>query len=96
MIPGGSGSEQGLLTAVMVGPPGFFVGSFLVLLWQVRRVRTLPLGSNTAYGLILLLLIFPFLSSVVSASSLVIAISTVEVSGCPFHFIDPDCYVASI
>jgi len=81
MIPGGSESEQGLLTAVMVGPPGFFVGSFLALLWQVRRVRTLPLGSKTAYGLILLLLFFPFLSSVVSVSSLVIAMSTVEVSG---------------
>jgi uncharacterized membrane protein YeaQ/YmgE (transglycosylase-associated protein family) len=81
MIPGGSGSEQGLLTAVMVGQPGFFVGSFLALLWQVRRVRTLPLGSKTAYGLILLLLFFPFLSSVVSVSSLVIAMSTVEVSG---------------
>ena len=33
------------------------------------------------YGLILLLLFFPFLSSVVSVSSLVIAMSTIEVSG---------------
>ncbi len=81
MIPGGSGSEQGLLTAVMVGPRGFFVGSFLALLWQVRQVRTLPLGSKTAYGLILLLLFFPFLNSVVSVSSLVIAISAGESSG---------------
>ena len=80
MIPGGSGSEQGLLTAVMVGPRGFFVGSFLALLWQVRQVRTLPLGSKTAYGLILLLLFFPFLSSVVSVSSLVISMSAGESS----------------
>ena len=81
MIPGGLGNEQGLLTAVMVGPRGFFVGSFLALLWQVRRVRTLPLGSKTAYGLILLLLFFLFLSSVVSVSSFVIGMSTAKSSG---------------
>ncbi len=80
-IVGGSGSEPGVLMAVMVGPRGFLVGSFVALLWQVRHVRTLPLGSKTAYGLILLLLFFPFLSSVVSVSSMVIAMSAGALSG---------------
>ncbi len=80
VVLGGSGSEQALLTAAIVGPRGFVVGMFLAFLIQIRRALSLPIWSKTAYGLILLLLIFPFFSSILSVSSFVFSMSTAEIS----------------
>ncbi|MCH8924793.1 MAG: hypothetical protein IH924_01495 [Proteobacteria bacterium] len=81
VILGGSGSEQALLTAAIVGPRGLIIGMFLALLFQIRRALSLPIWSKTAYGLILLLLLFPFFGSVLSVSSFVFSMSTAEISG---------------
>ena len=80
-ILSGSGNEQALLTGAIVGPRGFIVGMFLALLIQIRRALSLPIWSKTAYGLIFLLLLFPFLHSVLSISSFVISVSAAEISG---------------
>ncbi len=80
VVLGRSGSEHALLTAAIVGPRGFIVGMFLALLTQIRRVLSLPIWSKTAYGLILLLLSFPFFSSILSVSSFVFSMSTAEIS----------------
>ena len=81
VILGGSGREQALLTAAIVGPPGMIVGMFLAFLIQIRRALSLRIWSKTAYGLILLLLLFPFFSSVLSISSFVFSMSAAEISG---------------
>ncbi len=81
MILGGSGSESALLTAAIVGPRGFIVGMFLAFLIQIRRALSLTIWSKTAYGLILLLLLFPFFSSVLSISSFAFSMSAAEISG---------------
>ena len=80
-ILGGPGGEQALLTAAIVGPPGLIGGMFLALLVQIRRALTLPIWSKTVYGLILLLLFFPFFNSVLSVSSFVLSKSAAEISG---------------
>ncbi len=69
------------MTAAIVGPRGFIVGMFLALLIQIRRALSLPIWSKTAYGLIFLLLLFPFLHSVLSISSFVISVGAAEISG---------------
>ena len=79
-ILGVPGREQALLTAAIVGSPGLIVGMFLALLVQIKRVLTLPIWSKTAYGLILLLLFFPFFNSVLSISSFVLSMSNAEIS----------------
>ncbi len=81
VILGGSGHEQALLTAAIVGPPGLIVGMFLALVIQIRRALSLPIWRKTAYGLILLLLLFPFFSSILSISSFVFSMSAAEISG---------------
>ncbi len=79
-ILSGPGGEQALLTAAIAGPPGLIVGMFLALLVQIRRALTLPIWSKPAYGLILLLLLFPFFNSVLSVSSFVLSKSAAEIS----------------
>ncbi len=81
VILSGSGREQSLLSAAVAGPPGLIVGMFLALLIQIGRALSLPMWSKTACGLILLLLLFPFFSSVLSVSSFVFSIGTAEISG---------------
>jgi hypothetical protein len=81
VILGGSGHEQALLTAAILGPRGFIVGLFLAFLLQIRSALSLPIWSKTGYGLILLLLLLPFFSSVVSISSLVLSMTAAEFSG---------------
>jgi hypothetical protein len=77
----GSGREQALLIAAIAGPPGLIVGMFLALLVQIRRALSLTIWSKTAYGLILLLLFFPFFNSVLSVSSFVLSRGAAEISG---------------
>ncbi len=64
-----------------MGPPGLIVGMFLALVTQIRRALSLPIWRKTAYGLILLLLLFPFFSSILSISSFVFSMSAAEISG---------------
>ena len=80
VILGGSEREQALLTAVIAGPAGFIVGAFLALLIQIKRALSLPIWSKTAYGLVLLLLLFPFFYSVLSISSFAISMSAAGIS----------------
>lgn len=80
VVLGGSGSEQALLTAAIVGPRGLIIGMFLALLIQIRRARSLPIWSKTGYGLIVLLLLFPFFSSILSVSSFVFSMSAAKIS----------------
>lgn len=68
-------NDVGLLIAIVVARPGLIVGFFLALLFQVRRVPALAVWGKIAYGSILLLLFFPFLSSVTSVSSHMIGMS---------------------
>ena len=80
VILGGSEREQALLTAAIAGPAGFIVGAFLALLIQIKRALSLPIWSKTAYGLVLLLLLFPFFYSVLSISSFAISMSAAGIS----------------
>ena len=77
----GSGREQALLIAAIAGPPGLIVGMFLALLVKIRRALSLTIWSKTAYGLILLLLFFPFFNLVLSVSSFVLSRGAAEISG---------------
>ncbi len=62
-------NELVLLITFAVGRHGFMVGMFLALVIQIRRVLSMPVWSKIAYGLILLLLLFPFFNSILSISS---------------------------
>ncbi len=71
--PGESGLEQALLSVAILGPSGFIAGTFLAFLIQIRRALRLPIWSKIAYGLILLMLLVPFLNSLLSISSFVLS-----------------------
>jgi hypothetical protein len=80
VILGGSEREQALLTVAIAGPAGFIAGAFLALVVQIKRALSLPIWSKTAYGLVLLLLLFPFFYSVLSISSFAISMSAAGIS----------------
>ncbi len=67
-ILGDFGLEMTFMISAVSGPSGFMVGVFLALVIQVRRVLALSTRSKFAYGLILLLLLFPFFRSVLAIS----------------------------